>query len=108
MALETERRAYLDAHADVTDEKGHWMVVGNGYLPPREVTTPAGMVEVTAPRVHDPRPDHAFTPTVLPRYMRRSPKVSEVLPVLYLRNGGSVQFNFPGLREIGGILERKG
>lgn len=101
VALETERRAYLDAHADVTDEKGHWMVVGNGYLPPREVTTPAGMVEVTAPRVHDPRPDHAFTPTVLPRYMRRSPKVSEVLPVLYLRGLSTGDFA-PALSEFFG------
>ena len=85
VALETERRAYLDAHSDAVDVTGHRMVVGNGYLPTREVTTGAGMVEVKAPRVHDPRPDHGFTPAILPRYMRRSPKVTEVLPVLYLR-----------------------
>lgn len=30
VALETERRAYLDAHAAVTDERGHRVVVGNG------------------------------------------------------------------------------
>jgi hypothetical protein len=66
IALETERRAYLDAHADVTDEAGHRVVTGNGYLPVREVTTGAGMVEVRAPRVHDPRPDHQFTPATLP------------------------------------------
>lgn len=84
-ALETERRTYLDAHADVVDEAGHRVVVGNGHLPTREVTTGAGVVEVSAPRVHDPRPDQVFTPVILPRYMRRSPKVTEVLPVLYLR-----------------------
>lgn len=85
VAVETERRVYLDAHADVVDGDGHRVVVGNGYLPVREVTTAAGVVEVTAPRVHDPRPGHGFTPVILPRYMRRSPKVTEVLPVLYLR-----------------------
>lgn len=85
VALETERRVYLDAHADVTDEAGRRVVVGNGYLPTREVTTGAGRVEVTAPRVHDPRPDCGFTSVILPRYMRRSPKVTEVLPILYLR-----------------------
>ena len=85
IAVETERRAYLDAHAHVVDDKGHRVVTGNGYLPARMVTTGAGMLEVRAPRVHDPRPDHEFTPAILPRYMRRSPKVSEVLPVLYLR-----------------------
>ncbi|MGH8926276.1 MAG: hypothetical protein ACRDWA_16860 [Acidimicrobiia bacterium] len=57
IALETERRAYLEAHAEVVDETGRRVVVGNGYLPSRAVTTPAGRVEVTAPRVHDPRPD---------------------------------------------------
>lgn len=66
MALETERRAYLDAHADLRDEASHRVVVGNGYLPAWEVTTPAGRVEVTVPRVHDPRPGHGFTSSILP------------------------------------------
>lgn len=85
VALEAERRAYLDAHAGLVGEDGRRVVVGNGYLPTREVTTGAGAVEVTAPRVHDPRPEERFTSAILPRYMRRSPKVTEVLPVLYLR-----------------------
>jgi len=85
IALEAERRAYLEAHADLVDEGGHRLVVGNGFLPTRQVTTGAGAVEVKAPRVHDPRPEHRFSSGILPRYMRRSPKVTEVLPVLYLR-----------------------
>ena len=101
VAVETERRAYLDAHADVVDADGHRVVVGNGYLPVREVTTGAGVVEVTAPRVHDPRLDHGFTPTILPRYMRRSPKVTEVLPVLYLRGLSTGDFA-PALEEFFG------
>lgn len=101
VALETERRAYLDAHADVVDHSGHRVVTGNGYLPTREVTTPAGRVEVTAPRVHDPRPDHQFAPSILPRYMRRSPKVTEVLPILYLRGLSTGDFA-PALAEFFG------
>ncbi len=101
IALETERRAYLDAHADVVDRDGHRRVVGNGYLPVREVTTGAGAVEVKAPRVHDPRPDEGFTPVILPRYMRRSPKVTEVLPVLYLRGLSTGDFA-PALTEFFG------
>ncbi len=101
VAVEAERRAYLDAHADVVDGDGHRVVVGNGYLPVREVTTGAGVVEVTAPRVHDPRPGHSFTPTILPRYMRRSPKVTEVLPVLYLRGLSTGDFA-PALAEFFG------
>jgi putative transposase len=45
---------------------------------------------VSAPRVNDRRVDddgqrRKFTSRILPPYMRRSPKVAEVLPVLYLR-----------------------
>ncbi len=85
VALETVRRASLDAHADGTDASGRWLVVGNGYLPERTITTGAGQVEVTTPRVADKRPHEQrepFSSSILPRYMRKSPKVTEVL---YLR-----------------------
>ena len=85
VALEAERRAYLAAHAEEIDEAGRRQVVGNGHHQPREITTAAGRVEVTAPRVDDRRDGHQFTSAILPPYMRRSPKVTEVLPVLYLR-----------------------
>ena len=88
VALEAERRAWLDAHAEVTDATGKRLVVGNGYLPERTITTGAGQVEVKAPRVADKRHQderEPFSSTILPRYMRTSPKVTEVLPVLYLR-----------------------
>jgi hypothetical protein len=47
-------------------------------------------VELRAPRVVDRRCDESgvrrrFTIHILPPYMRRSPKVAEVLPILYLR-----------------------
>jgi putative transposase len=47
-------------------------------------------VEVQASRGNDRRVDEAgqrqrFTSQILPPYMRRSPKVAEVLPILYLR-----------------------
>ena len=88
VALEAERRAWLEAHAHLTDATGKRLVVGNGYLPERTITTGAGQVEVKAPRVADKRPEEArepFSSAILPRYMRKSPKVTEVLPVLYLR-----------------------
>jgi transposase-like protein len=85
VALEAERRAYLAAHAEVRDEHGRRLVVGNGHHPTREITTAAGRVDVTAPRVDDRRDGHRFSSAILPPYMRRSPKVTEVLPVLYLR-----------------------
>jgi transposase-like protein len=42
-------------------------------------------MEIEAPRVNDRREGKRFTSRILPPYMRRSPKVTEVLPILYLR-----------------------
>jgi len=85
IALESERQAYLEAHAGALDAAGRRLVVGNGSSRPREVMTGAGMVPVTAPRVDDRRAGERFASSLLPPYARRSPKVSEVLPILYLR-----------------------
>ncbi len=101
VALLAERRAYLDAHADQLDAVGHRLVVGNGYAEPRKVTTGAGVVEVKAPRVDDRREDERFTSAILPAYMRKSPKVTEVLPILYLRGLSTGDFA-PALGEFFG------
>ena len=84
-ALLAERQVYLDAHADQVDATGKRLVVGNGYARERDVVTGAGPVTVEAPRVNDKRDGERFSSNILPAYMRRSPKVTEVLPVLYLR-----------------------
>ncbi len=84
-ALDAERRAYLDVHAGHTDATGARMVVGNGYANERTITTAAGRVEVRAPRIDDRREGERFVSAILPPYMRKSPKVTEVLPILYLR-----------------------
>jgi putative transposase len=93
IALETERRAFLEAHAGELDEAGHRLVVGNGHAPERTLLTGAGAVEVAAPRVADHRDEpERFRSALLPPYARRSPKVAEVLPILYLRGLSSGDF----------------
>jgi putative transposase len=89
-ALETEVTAYLGAHAADRDGTGHALVVRNGKGRTRHVTVGSGTIAVNAPRVNDRRVNAdgqrcKFTSRILPPYMRRSPKVAEVLPVLYLR-----------------------
>ena len=89
-ALETEVAAYVDRRRRERDASGHALVVRNGKARARKVTCGAGTLEVRAPRVNDRRVNAAgerqrFTSKILPPYMRRSPKVAEVLPVLYLR-----------------------
>jgi putative transposase len=89
-ALKAEVDDYVERHRGERDEQGHALVVRNGRAPTRKVTLGAGTVEVRAPRVNDRRRDEQghrqrFTSHILPPYMRRSPKVAEVLPILYLR-----------------------
>ena len=84
-ALEAEVADYVDRHRALRDDDGRALVVRNGRARSRQVTTGTGTMEVQAPRVHDRRSGHRFTSSILPPYMRRSPKVQEVLPVLYLR-----------------------
>lgn len=84
-ALEAEVAAYLETHRGDRDEWGHARVVRNGKARPRKVTIGSGTLEVAAPRVNDRREGERFRSRILPPYMRRSPKVAEVLPILYLR-----------------------
>ena len=97
-ALQAEVAAYVAAHASEVDEQGRRLVVRNGYHEPREVLTAAGAVEVKAPRVNDKRVDEAtgqrqrFTSAILPAWCRKSPKVTEVLPLLYLHGLSSRDF----------------
>jgi putative transposase len=87
-ALEAEVDGYLAALADQRDEAGRRLVVRNGHARRRQVVTAAGAVEVAAPRVNDKRTDPAtgqrcrFRSSILPAWCRRSPKVTEVLPLL--------------------------
>jgi len=84
-ALKTEVDEYVAQHADHRDEAGHALVVRNGVAELRTVTAAAGELEIQAPRVHDRREGRRFTSAILPPWARRSPKVTDVLPVLYLR-----------------------
>jgi putative transposase len=84
-ALQAEVADYIARHEGERDGRGHAQVVRNGRAQARKVTMGAGTVEVRAPRVHDRREGEKFTSRILPPYMRRSPKVAEVLPILYLR-----------------------
>jgi putative transposase len=97
-ALEAEVAAYIDGHADLRDEHGHRLVVRNGHAVPRQVLTSSGAVEVRAPRVNDKRVDEVtgerrkFASVILPAWCRKSPKITEVLPLLYLHGLSSKDF----------------
>jgi putative transposase len=105
-ALEAEVEFYIEAARGERDERGHALVTRNGYAKEREILCGAGAVEVKAPRVNDRRVDEdgnrqRFKSVILPPYMRRSPKVTEVLPLLYLHGLSSGDF-IPALEEFFG------
>lgn len=103
-ALQAEVAAYVAQFADQRDDNGHRLVVRNGYHQPREVLTAAGAVQVRAPRVNDKRVDpdtgerKRFSSAILPAWARKSPQMSEVLPLLYLHGLSSSDFT-PALEQ---------
>jgi len=97
-ALKAEVAAYIERFADQLDANGHRLVVRNGYHAEREVVTAAGAVAVRAPRVNDTRVDpesgrrQRFASAILPAWARKSPQITEVLPLLYLHGLSSGDF----------------
>src|SRR6266487_3411450 len=95
-ALELEVADYLERFRDARDERGWAQVVRNGPAREREVTLGSGAVPVRAPRVNDRRvldgERQKFSSRILPPYVRRSPRVAEVLPLLYLHGLSSGDF----------------
>ena len=77
----------------------------NGRARERKLTVGSGTVPVRAPRVNDKRVDEQtgerqrFSSKILPAYARRSPKVNDVLPVLYLRGLSTGDFR-PALEQL--------
>jgi transposase-like protein len=97
-ALQAEVDAYIAAFAAERGDNGRRLVVRNGCHQSREVLTSAGAVEVTVPRVNDKRTDPAtgerirFSSAILPPWARKTPKITEVLPLLYLHGLSSGDF----------------
>src|SRR3954451_24262655 len=104
-ALEAEVAEYVGRFAGEVDEGGRRLVVRNGRARERKLTVGSGTVAVRAPRVNDKRVDEQtgerrkFSSKILPAYARRSPKVNDVLPVLYLRGLSTGDFR-PALEQL--------
>ena len=89
-ALRAEADAYVKQFSGELDEDGHRLVVRNGRDRERKFTVGSGTIAIKAPRVNDKRVDEEtgermrFSSRILPAYARRSPKVGELTPILYL------------------------
>jgi transposase-like protein len=97
-ALQAEVADYIARFAEERDVNGRRLVVRNGTHEPREVLTSAGVVGVRAPRVDDRRVDPEtghrirYSSAILAPWARKSPKITEVLPLLYLHGLSSLDF----------------
>ncbi len=103
-ALEAEVDEYVSSLIEEVGEDGKRLVVRNGRAQERKLTVGAGTVAIRAPRVNDKRIDESgerkrFSSRILPAYARRSPKVTEVLPILYLHGLSTGDFG-PALRDL--------
>jgi len=98
VAIDREVAEYIQMHSQELDEQGHRLVVRNGHLPARELQTPIGPIQVQQPRVDDRRRDASgerkfrFTSGILPRYLRKSKSIEELVPWLYLKGISSSDF----------------
>jgi putative transposase len=97
-AIEAEVATFLAMHADLVDDVGRRRLVRNGFLPERMIQTGIGEVPVRQPRVRDrslgmPHGKIRFTSAILPRYLRRTRSLEEVLPWLYLKGISSGDFS---------------
>jgi transposase-like protein len=72
-------------HQAERGERGRALVVRNGRAQERTIQCGAGQLTIRASRVADQRPGEKFTSRILPPYLRKSPRLEEAVPVLYLR-----------------------
>jgi len=88
-AIDAEVVEFITSYADRTDDDGRRLVVKNGSLPERNILTGAGAIPVTQGRVRDNHPDPeqrvAFSPSILPSYLRKTAAIEELIPWLYLK-----------------------
>ncbi|MCP5082238.1 MAG: IS256 family transposase, partial [Alphaproteobacteria bacterium] len=94
-AIQAELAALLAAFSEERLEDGRARLVRHGSLPEREVLTGIGPVPVKVPRVRDRGANEdkiTFTPSILPRYLRKAKSVEDLLPWLYLKGVSTGDF----------------
>lgn len=88
-ALEVEINSFVEKYQYIMNDDGNRLVVRNGYNNARKIVTGAGQLEVETPRVDDRTLDKQSEPrfksTLIPRYLRRTASINELIPVLYLK-----------------------
>jgi len=95
-ALEVEVDLFLEKYQYILDDAGNRRVIKNGHHQPRKVFTGAGPIEISVPRVDDRalivQNEPRYSSGIVPKYLRKSNNIDELLPVLYLKGISSGDF----------------
>ena len=92
-AVEAEVAEFIARHRELKDERERQRVVRNGHQPERTIQTGIGEVPVKTPRVRDRQGTIKFSSSILPRYLRRTRSLEELLPWLYLKRLSTGDFS---------------
>lgn len=95
-ALEAEVAEFINQYTNLKDDSGHQAVVRNGYHPERTIQTGIGDIPIRQPRIDDrildKKGEQRFTSAILPKFMRKSPALQDVIPILYLQGISTNKF----------------
>ena len=84
-AVNKEMSDFISMYSDLKLDDGKQQIVRNGYNPERSITTGVGEIKVKMPKSRDRKSSGInFSSSLLPKYMRRTKSIDELLPVLYL------------------------
>jgi transposase-like protein len=93
-AVHKEVTDYLAGEAWRRDAEGRQAVVRNGYLPQRSIVTGVGPVAVRIPKTRDRSGEGlGFHSALVPPYLKKTRRVEELLPVLYLTGVSTNDFD---------------
>lgn len=93
IALKNEIEEYIEKHRNSADVNGRRTVYRNGYHREREIQTGIGPIKIKQPRVDDRKAEEKFTSGILPKYIRRSPGIDSLIPMLYLNGVSTGEFS---------------
>lgn len=87
IALQAEVQAFIEnINTSHLSPDGTPLIVRNGFQRERSVTIGEGQINVRVPRTRTRQKCiENYTSNILPKYMRRSPKIDEAIPILYLK-----------------------
>lgn len=94
-ALIQEQEEFISNHSHLLDKDGKRLIVKNGYLPERNIKTSAGEIPVKAPRVRTREGGESvpiFSSSILPKYLRNTKEIDELIPFLYLKGVSTNDF----------------